>query len=88
MYLLNNIQDRSQDCLHPTKRLCPLAAGEGSNGVSTIRFPSFNNFSPGMPSAAASPGDTLSGWSERFPCAHCFAQFSAEHGSHDRSPLR
>src|SRR5262245_26072004 len=28
VYLLNDIQDRSQDRLHPTKRLRPLAAGE------------------------------------------------------------
>src|SRR5262245_39455268 len=33
VYLLNDIQDRSQDRLHPTKRLRPLAAGELNPGV-------------------------------------------------------
>jgi 4-hydroxybenzoate polyprenyltransferase len=33
VYLLNDIQDRSQDRLHPTKRLRPLAAGELNLGV-------------------------------------------------------
>jgi 4-hydroxybenzoate polyprenyltransferase len=33
VYLLNDIQDRAQDRLHPTKRLRPLAAGELNLGV-------------------------------------------------------
>jgi 4-hydroxybenzoate polyprenyltransferase len=33
VYILNDIQDRSQDRLHPTKRLRPLAAGELNLGV-------------------------------------------------------
>jgi 4-hydroxybenzoate polyprenyltransferase len=33
VYLLNDIQDHSQDRLHPTKRLRPLAAGELNLGV-------------------------------------------------------
>jgi len=33
VYLLNDIQDRSQDRLHPTKRFRPLAAGELNLGV-------------------------------------------------------
>jgi 4-hydroxybenzoate polyprenyltransferase len=33
VYLLNDIQDRSQDRLHPTKRLRPLAAGELNLGI-------------------------------------------------------
>jgi 4-hydroxybenzoate polyprenyltransferase len=33
VYLLNDIQDRSQDRLHPIKRLRPLAAGELNLGV-------------------------------------------------------
>lgn len=33
VYLLNDIQDRSSDRLHPTKRLRPLAAGELHLGV-------------------------------------------------------
>jgi 4-hydroxybenzoate polyprenyltransferase len=33
VYLLNDIQDRSQDRLHPTKRLRPLATGELHLGV-------------------------------------------------------
>jgi 4-hydroxybenzoate polyprenyltransferase len=33
VYLLNDIQDRSQDRLHPTKRLRPLAAGELNLGM-------------------------------------------------------
>jgi 4-hydroxybenzoate polyprenyltransferase len=33
VYLLNDIQDRSQDRLHPTKRFRPLASGELNLGV-------------------------------------------------------